>query len=114
MNKTNKVDYNEKLEEFYGEIPDYVVGAGKTYIKITTSDVITEEAKDLKITIEDVTNYYANDARNISSGIRGIAGHYGDWRPIDNLAKEALSWFKFVNREGLNREAKKHGMELAN
>jgi hypothetical protein len=36
----------------------------------------------------------------IYSGCRTLAGITGDWSPIDQLARECLAWFKFVNRMG--------------
>ena len=100
------------LEQFYtSEIPEYVTNAGKTFITIRVSDW-DDGSHSLKITIADVIKYYATDARNISSGIRTIAGHSGDWRPIDHLAEEALEWFKYINRSELAREGEKRGMTL--
>jgi len=99
------------LEAFYNyEVPGYVKSAGKTYITISVSD--WEGTRILKITIEDVIEYYVTDARNIYSGTRTLAGHSGDWRHIDNLAKEALEWFKYANRTQLARAGEKRGMTL--
>ena len=92
------------------QIPEYVTNAGKTYITIRVSD--WEGARSLKITIADVIAYYATEARNIFSGIRTLAGHSGDWRPIDHLAEEALEWFKYINRSELAHEGEKRGMTL--
>ena len=101
----------EVLETFYqGEIPGYIKSAGKTYITIQISDWSGSQA--LKITLADVIEYYATQERNIVSGIRTLAGHSGDWRPIDHLAAEALEWFKYINRPMLEREGRKHGMTL--
>jgi hypothetical protein len=104
-------DITEKLREFYSErIPDYVLGAGKSFIKIRTVDDVHGN-QDVKITVKDVARYYAYDARNISSGCRTLAGITSDWRPIDTLAHECLEWLKFVNKEGLRKEARKMGLE---
>ena len=106
-----KVDQHDKLEEFYqGEVPEYILEAGKTFIKIRMSDWRGEQ--DLRITVKDVVEYYRKWARDIISGCRMIAGYAGDWRPIDRLAKECLEWFKVVNIEALRREGIKHGMTL--
>jgi len=101
----------EALESFYGyEIPSYIKNAGKTYITIQIGD--WDGSRTLKITLKDVIDYYVTQSRNIISGIRTIAGHSGDWRPIDNLAQEALEWFKYINRSTLARESEKRGMTL--
>ena len=101
----------EALEAFYDyEVPAYVRSAGKTYITLRISD--WDGARTLKITLKDVIAYYATQAGNIWSGIRTLAGHSGDWRPIDNLAHEALEWFKYINRPTLEREGEKRGMTL--
>ena len=101
----------EALESFYGnEIPSYVKNAGKTYITVKIGD--WEGTRPLKITLKDVIEYYATQARNIWSGIRTLAGYSSDWRPIDNLASEALEWFKYINHSTLAREGEKRGMTL--
>lgn len=97
------------LEKFYlNETPDYVVNAGKTFIVIRVSD--WQGSKNLKVTVRDVVLYYRTQANNIVSGCRTLAGHTGDWRPIDALAKECLEWFKAVNIELLRREGRKEGL----
>lgn len=104
------MDLTEKLLEFYcDEIPPYIERAGKSFIVIKVSD--WQGNQDLRIKIVDVAEYYANQANNIVSGCRKLAGYIGDWRPVDCLAKEALEWFKFVNAEELRRESRKHGIE---
>jgi hypothetical protein len=101
----------EALETFYDyEVPAYVRSAGKTYITIRISD--WDGTRTLKITLNDVIAYYATEARNIWSGIRTLAGHRGDWRPIDEIAHEALEWFQYINRPVLEREDEKRGMTL--
>ena len=98
--KYSTKNHIDKLGEFYqGDVPDYVLEAGKSFIKIRVSDWRGEQ--DLKITPKDVVEYYCNWAGNITSGCRVIAGYAGDWRPIDRLVKECLEWFLFVNIEAL-------------
>lgn len=105
----------EKLFEFYGgEIPEYVKGAGKSYIIINFGHEWDDKAgkiKPRKITIKDVIDYYKNWSWNISSGCRQLAGFTSDWRFIDNIAKECLEWFKFVNVEELRKAGRKAGLE---
>lgn len=106
----------EKLFEFYcGEIPEYVKGAGKSYITIVFGHDWDNRGKGKikprKITIKDVIDYYKNWSWNISCGCRKIAGFTSDWRFVDNIAKECLEWFKFVNVEGLKKTAREAGLE---
>ncbi len=106
-----KIEQYDRLEEFYqGNVPEYVLEAGKNYIKVRVSDWRGEQ--DLRITPKDVVDYYHNWAGNIISGCRVIAGWAGDWRPIDILARESLGWFRFVNSEALRGEGRKHGIIL--
>jgi len=109
--KYSTKNHLDKLEEFYGwDIPDYILEAGKRFIKIRVSDWRGEQ--DLRITLKDVVDYYYHWARNITSGCRVIAGYAGDWRPVDRLVKECLEWFKFINIEALRREGRKYGLTL--
>ena len=55
--------------------------------------------------------FYAHDAKDTYSGCRTLAGITGDWRPIDQLARECLEWFKFINPDGLRREGLKVGLK---
>lgn len=100
----------KELSKFYGgEIPLYVVNAGKTYFTVTVGHVVTDEPRKLKIRLQDVVDYYCTQAASMS-GMRQIAGHYGDWRYIDRLTQEVLDWFKFVNIEGMRWASKKAGL----
>ena len=94
--KYSRTNYPDKLEEFYqGNVPEYILDADNSFIKIRVSDWRGEQ--DLRITPRNVVEYYYRWARNITSGCRVIAGYAGDWRPIDRLVKECLEWFLFVN-----------------
>ena len=104
-----EINIDEKLLKFYaGVVPGYVVGAGKDYITIRTSSWQGE--KETKIGIKDVVTYYKNEANDMLSGMRSLAGIDGDWRSVDTLANECLEWFKFINIEELRRESKKAGL----
>jgi len=105
------VDYDQELADLFGgEAPGWVTEAKKNFIRLKVSDWQGE--RSLKVTVKDVVVYYAGDARNITSGCRTLAGYVGDWRPVDELAKICLEWFKRVNRNGLGRVAKPYGMTI--
>ncbi len=109
--KYSRTNYPDKLGEFYGwDIPDYILQAGKSFIKIRVSDWRAEQ--DLNITPKDVIEYYCKWSGNVTSGCRVIAGYAGDWRPVDRLVKECLEWFLFINIEALRREGRKYGLTL--
>jgi len=101
----------ELLQAFYGgEIPGYIVKAGKTFITVRLAQW-DDEVYPTKITLADVVEYYRTQANNLSPGMRSIAGFTGDWRHIDNVAKECLAWFKYVSVEQLRRQSRKVGLE---
>ena len=96
------LDAQEKLGPF-------VVKAGKTYLTVRAANVFGEPAT-LKITPANLAEFYATQANNLTSGIRSLAGLYGDWRLVSQLADLALNWFKTVNVEGMRRAARKAGL----
>lgn len=97
----------EKLMSFYYyEVPEYIKDATLNSLTISI-----DGGSELKIAMDDVVEYYSTQANNIVSGMRSIAGCYGDWRPIDRLANEVLEWFKFANINELRRESRKAGLE---
>jgi len=83
---------------------------GKTYVDIYLSEDWDSPARVKRIRISDVAEYFSTQARNMTSGCRTIAGITGDWRPIDNIAQNCLSYFRQVNVEGIRREARKLGL----
>lgn len=102
----------EKLAEFYDfQVPEYVKGAGKTYLILNFGHERDGSIKPRKITLKDVVRYYATQADNIVSGCRTIANFTSDWRYINSIAKECLEWFKFVNIDRLRKEARRLGLE---
>lgn len=108
---TKRVDYGEILEKLFGGVvPDYVLGAGKTWIRLRTES-ITNKSKVQKITIEDVAKYYAFQAPNFTSGCRTLAGIVGDWRCIDEMAHTCLEYFKLANVEGMRKAGRALGIE---
>lgn len=107
-----KFDAYEELERFHNyEIPEYVGKVNKNLYTITAAVWEGAPANEVKISPQSVVDYYYYDARSMS-GIRTIAGFSGDWRMVDNIAKEALEWFKKVNRPALVKAGEKYGMEL--
>ena len=105
-----KENVHEKLTTFYGqEIPGYILDAGKTFITMCAADGVFGERK-VKITMEDVADYYLTQTRNLTSGCRMLAGIVGDWRPIDMMATECLGWFKVINIEGMRSAARQRGL----
>ena len=101
----------ELLDEFYDwDVPGYVAGAGKTFMKLRVQEW-DGSSTTLKITLNDVVDYYRTQAPNLSSGMRTLAGYANDWRPIDKLAHECLEWFKYVNIQGLRTASRNAGLE---
>ena len=91
------------------QLGGFVERAGKSFLTVRTTTVFGEPTS-LKITLDDVAEFYLTQARNLGSGIRTLAGLHGDWREISSLADLALDWFKTVNLEGLRRAARKVGL----
>jgi hypothetical protein len=104
--------YSTRIDEVLNDLeyPEWVKKAGKTYITIAVDD--WRGSRNLKVTIDDLCRYYSKDARDIMSGCRTLAGHTSDWRPIDELAKFCLEYFKKVNIETLRRVGARYGMTL--
>ena len=88
----------------------FIERAGRTFLTVRTANVFGERIS-LKITLDDVAEFYETQANNPSSGIRSLAGHHGDWRPISELADLSLDWFRNVNVEGMRRAARRVGLE---
>lgn len=103
---TTTTNYTAEAQELLG---GFVQRAGKSYLVIWTSNVFGE-METLKITPDNLAEFYATEAQNITSGIRTLAGLSGDWRPVSELADAALAWFKRVNVEGMRRAARKIGL----
>ena len=82
--------------------------AGQTFVDVNVVDW-TEVPQKIRVRIEDVIRYFAKESCSLS-GCRTLAGITGDWRPIDNLAQEILSYFRDVNVEALRRESRKAGL----
>ena len=104
---TTTTTYTAHAHDMLGE---FVERAGKNFLIVRTTDVF-DEPTSLKITVNDVAEFYRTQANNLSSGVRVLAGLAGDWRGISSFADIALDWFKSVNVEGMRRAARKVGLE---
>ena len=89
---------------------DFVLRAGKNVLVIRATDVF-EQQTTVRITPDNLAEFFATQANNLSSGCRTLSGLTGDWRPISELANAALSWFKHVNPEAMRRAGRKAGLE---
>lgn len=92
------------------QLGPFVRKANKTSLVVRCQNVFEEEL-DLTISLDDLAEYYATQARNLSSGCRTLAGLTGDWRYVDRLASMALEWFKRVNVRGMRAAGRRHGIE---
>jgi hypothetical protein len=92
------------------ELGPFVRKAHKTKLVVRCQNIFEDEI-DLSISLDDVAEYYATQARNLSSGCRTLAGLTGDWRYVDQLASMALEWFKRVNVVGMRAAGRRHGIE---
>jgi hypothetical protein len=83
---------------------------GKTFVDVRLAEDWQYPARVKRIRISDVARYFGHEARSMS-GYRTLAGIGGDWRPIDYIAQDCLSYFKHVNIAGMRREARNLGLE---
>ena len=83
---------------------------GKTFVDVRLAEDWQYPARVKRIRLADVARYFAHEAGSMS-GCRTLAGIVGDWRPIDNIAQEVLTYFKLANIKGLRRESRKLGLE---
>lgn len=107
-NKNLKLD-TELLFPIYEEIPPYILGNNTEKIEIDVNRWQGQQRRE--ITISDLMEYYEKEASKTDSELRNLAGIYGDWRNIDNLANEVRQYFMRVNPEELKEEAKKRGLK---
>lgn len=91
-------------------IGPFVEEADESKLVITCLNVFEAETS-LTVTLDDVAEYYATQARNLSSGCRTLAGLTSDWRYVDQLVSLALGWFKRVNVKGMRAAGRRHGIE---
>lgn len=94
-----------KIETAFDGLPEWLVDATKEKLVISVAS-LDEQGRDLTVTMDDVTRYYAYEAPNFTSGCRTIAGFTGDWRCIDTIAQACLDMFKVLNIKGLRKACK--------
>jgi len=108
-----RADIVEELERFYDyDVPGCIVRVGKSFIVINAGSDMDGYRQE-KITMGDVAEYYATEARNMLSGCRTLAGIAGDWRMVDNMAALCFQWFRYIDATKLKRALREHGLELA-
>jgi len=104
--RTRAISLTDQAQQAIGP---FVEEADESKLVVRCLNVFEEETS-LVITLDDVARYYAEEARNLSSGCRTLAGLTGDWRYIDQLASMALGWFKRVNVIGMRAAARQLGI----
>lgn len=100
--------YNPSVDEV-SELPDAILSVTQEKI-ILRCDEGWRGVNVHAITLEDVAEYYATQANNLSSGCRTLGSIVGDWRPINYLANMCLETFKVVNLPGLRMVSQKWGL----
>mgnify|MGYP001016441709 CR=1 FL=1 len=103
---TTTTDHTEDARHLVG---NFVRRAGKTFLVARCGDGFGDE-RLLRVTPDDVAEFYATQARNLASGCRTLAGLTGDWRAVSDLAQGCLDWFKNVNVAGMRRAARRRGL----
>ncbi len=94
-------DLIEEFCDLHEEI-DFVTDHTADHLIVTVDQMGNPQS--LTVTADDVIEYYRTQASNITSGIRVLAGLAGDWRPVDELARFCLSYFKFIDRDGFHQK----------
>jgi hypothetical protein len=102
-----KINYTGEARQIVGP---FVKRGGKTFLILRCGDVFGDE-RTIRVTPDDVAEFYANQAGNLLSGCRTLAGLTGDWRPISELAQACLDWFKLVNVTGMRRAGRRLGLD---
>lgn len=98
-----KADHTTDAKHIVG---DFVQRAGKSFLVLSGGDTLGDE-RTIRLTPDDVAEFFASQARSLTSGCRTFAGLTGDWRPISELAQACLNWFKCVNVVGMRRAARR-------
>ena len=88
---------------------DSVERAGKAFVVLRCGDVFGD-GRTIRVTPDDVAEFFATQARDLTSGCRTLAGLTGDWRAVSELAQACLDWYKCVNVGGMRRAARRRGL----
>ena len=91
------------------EWPKWLVVKNPRTLIVTVND--WQGTQEHEVTIEDIVEYFASEARNILSGIRKLGNITGDWRQIDELAHFCHEIFKITAMKELRSAAKKYGLK---
>jgi len=86
----------QKIEEFYDfDVPQYLQVITKYRVRITIEDFRGSSKHD--VTFKNVIDYFSNG--HGFSGLRQLGDVSGDWRQIDELARQCIEIFKILNPE---------------
>lgn len=99
-------DYCAKARQ---DPPPWLTAVNTRRCKVKTSD--WQGSHINHVTLGDVLEYYLRQTSSMS-GLRTLGNVNGDWREMDGLASECLSYFKAVNLLGLQRAGKKAGLSI--
>ncbi|MCU0705582.1 MAG: hypothetical protein MUF18_16530 [Fimbriiglobus sp.] len=103
---TTTTDHTADARHLVG---DFVRRAGKSVLVVRCGDGFGGQ-QTIRVTPDDVAEFFATQATNLSSGCRTLAGLTGDWRGVSELAQACLDWFKNVNAAGMRRAARRRGL----
>jgi hypothetical protein len=99
-------DYTEMAQDMLGA---FVVDAGESFLVIECANAFGE-LEAIRIAPDDLAAYYAGQGNHNGSGSRTLAGLFGEWRQISELANMATNWFLEVNIDGLRTASRKRGL----
>jgi len=100
-------NYTTDAREMLG---NFVEEAGETFLVIRAENAVGEP-QTIRITLDNLAEFYATQADELTSHTRTLAGLSGNWFSISVLADFAHRWFQRVNIEGMRQAARKVGLE---
>lgn len=89
----------EQIEKLYDyEIPEYIEIVSPNKIRIQTDQSFLRGTNDNwhDVNFNDIVRYFSYEV-NSMSGLRTLGTISGDWRNIDELAKQCIEIFKIIN-----------------